>query len=172
MIIFVASLRGLHEMTANECGKCFWYLRKMLFISKEITLFVASEDVCMRWLRNTFRNILNTLLDISCRFAICDFNLSHVLRNICQRIWFKAGMTLNVILMKQEVVWRQMVPFFCTLSGWLWSFSAGCNVLGLQIFPKIPLSREDDFMGTVFKSIGPTPCILPWSRGVSYYDTM
>ena len=87
------------------------------------------------------------------QYLILRVNLSKPWRNIHQRIRFKAVMAPNVILMKQEVVWRQMVPIFSAhFQDDFWSFSAGCNVLGLQILPKFPLSREDAFMGTVFKS--------------------
>ena len=46
------------------------------------------------------------------QYVILRVNLSKPWRNIHQRIRFKAVMALNVILMKQEVVWRQIVPIF------------------------------------------------------------
>ena len=154
--------------TFDIYGKCFSYLSKWLYLLPLKTFAWDDWEHFWEILLGIFL-IPYEIFHAGSQFVILRVNLSNVLRNICQRIWFKAGMTLNVILMKQEVVWRQTVPFFLhtfTLSRWLWSFSAGCNILGLQIFPKFPLSREDDFMGTVFKSIGPAPCILPWSRGV------
>ena len=92
-------------------GKYFSYLRKWLYLLPLKTFAWDDWEHFWEILLGIFL-IPYEIFHAGSQFVILRVNLSNVLRNICQRIWFKAGMTLNVILMKQEVIWRQMVPFF------------------------------------------------------------